>query len=598
MRPHRRPLRSGPAIRIAGAAAALACVLALAGGTALARTQDAVNTALPTISGPAGVGGTFTGTDGTWTGTGTITFAYRWLRCDTAGANCALLPPEENKNFRVLTADDVGHTMRLQVTATDTSMNPVNANSAQSAVVVATPVNFGEPAVTGNPVVGATLTATDGSWTGSPTSFNREWRRCPASGGAPDAADCSPISGATFTSYTVTSSDLGSRLRFRVSASNAAGASANTVASNATAVISGTSQSGAPVNTVFPSVAGSAVQGQTMTATPGTWTGAAPITFSYQWLRCDTAGLNCVSIVGATTAQYVPSTTDVGSRLRARVTATNSAGSTIAQSNASAVVSATGGSTGTGPPVNTTPPTISGTAENGETLSASRGVWTGATPITYTFRWMRCTSTATTSCTAIAGATDDQLELGNADVSRRIRVEVTAENDAGEETELSAATAEVAETGTSGGGDEQQQPTRCTMSIPGAVDLPGDEISIPSTSVSLPEQLVAAGVSFTPNPVRSRSRPLRVTVLVQDTRGCVVRDALVFVRSVPLVTSSLQERPTGRNGTVSARLTLRQSFPIKDNGRVQFFIRVRKPGDPVLTGVGSRRLVQVGTEAP
>ena len=141
-------------------------------------------------------------------------------------------------------------------------------------------------------------------------------------------------------------------------------------------------------------------------------------------------------------------------------------------------------------------------------------------------------------------------------------------------------------------------PGSCTMSIPGAVDLPDDLISIPSTSVSLPDQLLAAQVIFTPNPVRSRSRPLRVQVVVEDTRGCRVRDALVFVRSVPTLTSAVQERPTGRNGVVTASLTVRSGFPLKDNGRVQFFVRVRKPGDPVLTGVGTRRLVQVSTEAP
>jgi hypothetical protein len=598
MRLNRQALRLGAGSRLAAVAALLVGLMAVAGGAALARAQAITNVTAPTISGPAGVGGTLTGTNGTWTGqTGAITFTYQWLRCPPGGT-CTAIPGETN-NFRVVDSGDVGSTLVLRVTATDAVPQSASADSPPSATVVATPVNFAEPAVSGNPVVGSSLTATDGAWTGSPTSFTREWRRCPASGGAPDASDCSAISGATSTSYFVTSADVGSRLRFRVNASNAAGASTNTVASNATPVVSASGQqSGAPVNTVFPSVAGAAVVGQTMTATPGTWTGAAPITFAYQWLRCDNAGLNCVSIAGATTSSYVPSTTDVGSRLRVRVTGTNSSGSASAQSNASAVVSATGAGTGTGPPVNTAPPTISGTAESGETLSASRGTWTGATPMTFTYRWMRCTSAAATSCTTISGATDDQLELGNSDVGRRIRVEVTAENDDGEETALSTPTVVVAQAGTGGGGDEEQQPGRCTMSIPGAVALPGEAISIPSTSVSLPEQLVASGVRFAPNPVRSRSRQLRVTVLVEDTRGCVVRDALVFVRSVPLVTSSLTERPSGRNGTVSARLTLRESFPLKDNGRVQFFIRVRKPGDPVLTGVGRRRLVQVGTEAP
>jgi hypothetical protein len=459
------------------------------------------------------------------------------------------------------------------------------------------PANTGEPSISGTTVAGATLTASQGTWSGSPTSFAYQWVRCPASGGLSDGSDCPSVAGATTASYVLSSSDGGSRVRVRVTASNTDGSA--TAASNATELIGGSTATG-PVNTAPPVVSGTPAQGQTLSASAGTWTGA-PTSFAYQWLRCDASSSDCVAITGATTSSYILSASDVSSRLRIRVTASNSAGSTAAQSPTTAVVAGagtgTGGTGGTGPPVNSSLPALTGTSSRARTLTASPGTWTGAPTIAFTYQWLRCQASDTSDCEEINGETDQTYVLTAADVGKRIRVEVTARNMLGSDREQSAATAVVTEATDDQGGGGGGTSDRCSTSISGAVQA-GGEISIPSTSVSLPEQLVAAEVRFTPNPVRSKRLPIRVSVRVEDTRGCVVRDALVLVRSVPLVTSSLQERPTRRDGTVTANLTPRASFPLRDGGNVQFFVRVRKPGDPVLTGVGTRRLVQVGTEAP
>ena len=97
----------------------------------------------------------------------------------------------------------------------------------------------------------------------------------------------------------------------------------------------------APANTALPTVSGTAAQSQTLTASNGTWSGSTPMTYGYQWRRCDAAGGACTNIGSATGASYAVAAGDVGHTLRVRVTATNSAGSANAESNQTAVVPGT-----------------------------------------------------------------------------------------------------------------------------------------------------------------------------------------------------------------------------------------------------------------
>jgi hypothetical protein len=115
------------------------------------------------------------------------------------------------------------------------------------------PTPTGQPRILGTPVVGNTLTATNGSWSGStPMTFSYQWRRCPKSGGAADASDCGVIPDATKSAYKVRSADVGYRLRVRVRATNADGSAVET--SNATAIVKAAPAK--PANTKPPTISG------------------------------------------------------------------------------------------------------------------------------------------------------------------------------------------------------------------------------------------------------------------------------------------------------------------------------------------------------
>lgn len=236
--------------------------------------------------------------------------------------------------------------------------------------------------------------------------------------------------------YQTTTASLGTAGVSTVQIGNDTAAQAFNVVADTIQVDGGaTAPASPPANSVAPTVSGTPQQGSTLTASTGTWTGTQPISYAYQWRRCDPSGANCADIAGATAGSYTATTADVGGTLLVAVTATNSAGSSTARSAATAVVQSA-----SAPPSNTAAPTISGTAQDTQVLTAAPGGWTGSQPMTFAYRWQRCDGT---SCSAIAGATAATYTVVTADVSHQLRVAVTASNAAGSATATSAPTATV-----------------------------------------------------------------------------------------------------------------------------------------------------------
>lgn len=194
----------------------------------------------------------------------------------------------------------------------------------------------------------------------------------------------------------------------------------------------------APVNTVAPTVSGTPQVGQVLTAADGTWSNA-PTTFAYQWLRCNPGGNACASVANGTLKTYTLVGADSGRTIRVRVTATNADGSNSAQSTATSSVAPATSTTG---PKNTAPPTISGIAKVGQTLTAVEGTWT-SNPTSYTYAWQRCDAD-TASCANVVGATLKTYAVRTADLGYRLRVAVTARDAKGSGTANSAITAIVA----------------------------------------------------------------------------------------------------------------------------------------------------------
>lgn len=83
------------------------------------------------------------------------------------------------------------------------------------------------------------------------------------------------------------------------------------------------------------------------------------------------------------------------------------------------------------PPRNTALPGITGQARVGRTLTASNGTWTGSQPMNFARQWLRCSTTALSSCVTISGATLGTYVPVLADVDFRLRVRVTATNPGG-----------------------------------------------------------------------------------------------------------------------------------------------------------------------
>jgi len=229
-------------------------------------------------------------------------------------------------------------------------------------------------------------------------------------------------------------------------------------------------------------------------------------------------------------------------------------------------------------PVNQSPPTISGTAQEGMTLTASSGSWSGAGTISYSYQWRRCDNSGG-SCSGIGGATSSTYTLKRVDVDNTLRVRVTARNADGSAQATSAPTAVVT------AATPAPAPTGCPAGS-GAIDIAG---------LSAPARLLIDGLTSSPAPVTRSTSDLTVRFHVSACSGRSVTGALVYVTAVPFEQFSIPaETPTDESGW--ATLTLHQAgrFPASPRQQIlALFVRARKPGESVLGGIAARRLMSV-----
>jgi hypothetical protein len=192
------------------------------------------------------------------------------------------------------------------------------------------PVNTTAPTVSGTAKVGQTLTAGDGTWSNTPTSYAYQWLRCNGGGNS-----CVNVANGAQKTYTLVGVDSGNTMRVRVTATNADGSAS--AQSDQTAAVEAATSSSAPKNTDVPTISGSAKVGQTLTADNGSWSGN-PTTYTYAWQRCDADIASCANVSGGTGKTYGVRTDDLGYRLRVSVTAKNAKGTATANSAITTIV--------------------------------------------------------------------------------------------------------------------------------------------------------------------------------------------------------------------------------------------------------------------
>jgi hypothetical protein len=217
-------------------------------------------------------------------------------------------------------------------------------------------------------------------------------------------------------------------------------------------------------------------------------------------------------------------------------------------------------------PKNKTLPTIGGTSEAGQTLTATRGTWTNS-PTSFTFAWSRCDGTGN-GCVGIAGAAGKIFTLTNADVGHTLRVTVTARNASGAGRATSAPTAIVS-------------PSGCP---------PGTGV-LQITQLAPPARLAIAAASVS-QPVTRRTRTIRFNFQITACGGRPVQGAVVFATPIPYNQFAGSTVHTDANGKVTLTEHRQAGFPASRHQRLlAVFARASKEGEPLTAGVSTSRVV-------
>lgn len=234
-----------------------------------------------------------------------------------------------------------------------------------------------------------------------------------------------------------------------------------------------------------------------------------------------------------------------------------------------------GSAAGQAAPRNVSPPTVSGTPQEGQTLTGRRGRWSGE-PTDYNHFWTRCGRNGG-SCSNISGATGLTYTLTSADVRNTVRFKVEARNADGRTFASSVPTAVVR----AAAAPQPPAARGCAGSAPVQVQ-----------SISAPERLTVDQQQINPSIVGRSTETVTVRFHV-SCRGKAVQGALVYATAVPFNQfTTPSEQPTGADGWAQATMAQLSGYPAARNQQLLVvFVRARKPGENVLGGISTRRLV-------
>ena len=257
----------------------------------------------------------------------------------------------------------------------------------------------------------------------------------------------------------------------------------------------------------------------------------------------------------------------------------NADGSASATSVPTAVVGAA-----TAAPVNTEPPTISGTLTLGQVLTASTGTWSGTAPITFAYVWMQCDANGN-ACKGVANGSTATFTLVSTDVGNTLRVEVTATNATGARTSTWVPTAVIAAA-------PATTTTTTTTTTPASTGCTVSGGTVPIADVTSPAHLTIDQFQVTPSTITYATRTLTARFHVSACGGSV-QGALLYVTAVPYGMFAIpNEQATGSDGWATLNFTALSGFPVSQHQQLLvMFVRARKSGEPILGGISARRLV-------
>jgi hypothetical protein len=405
---------------------------------ATAAVVDIAPTLSVTVSGTAQEGQTLTASAVANDADAVVTYQWQSL----TGTTWSNISGATTSTFVVGEANE-GHQLRVVATSTDSDGSGTSANSAATAAVTDVAPTL-TVSVSGNAVEGSTLTATAQATSdsdGGTTTY--QWQSLTGS-------TWSNISGATGSTYHVAETDEGHQLRVSATFVDDTGRSVS-AASSPTAAVTDI----AP--TLSVTVSGTAKEGQTLTATAVANDADAVVTYQWQSL----SGTTWSNISGATASTYVVTEANETHQLRVVATSTDSDGSgTSANSAATAAV------TDIAPTLSVT---VSGTAQEGQTLTATAVANDGDVVVKY--QWQ---SLSGSTWSNISGATGSTYKIAESNEGHQLRVVATSTDTDGSGTSAnSAATAAVTDA-----------PPTLTISNHAITVAAGGSVALPITEAS------------------------------------------------------------------------------------------------------------------